>query len=118
MNVIVKGHSVHYTRTGNGPIVVLLHGWGDSHKTFSGLESSLKQKYQVIAVDLLGFGASEPPKETYTLEKYAQFVADFLRKIGEESVFAFIGHSNGGAIAIRGLSSGILHSDKLVLLAS
>ncbi len=118
MNVIVKGSAVNYQVSGKGPVVVLLHGWGDNIATFKELTKSLQLKYTVIALDLLGFGGSEVPKEVFDLEKYAQFVSNFLYKIDMKHVYAFVGHSNGGAIAIRGLSSGILKSDKLVLLAS
>ena len=118
MTVIVDGYSVGYSKTGSGPAIVLLHGWGDSMATFDLIVKILQKNYTVITLDLPGFGKSESPKEIFTLKKYAQFVHNFVTKIGETSIFAYIGHSNGGAILIRGLSSGILRSDKLILLAS
>ena len=118
MNVVVSNVLTNYQISGKGPVVVLLHGWGDSLSTFKDLSKAIQNKYMIISVDLPGFGNSESPKETYDLEKYAQFVAEFLSKIDVNNVYAYIGHSNGGAVVIRGLSSGILSSDKLVLLAS
>ena len=118
MTVIVDGYSVRYSKAGSGPAIVLLHGWGDTMATFDLLVRHLKKNYTVITLDLPGFGKTESPKQTFTLKKYAQFVSDFVSKIGETTIFAYIGHSNGGAILIRGLSSGILRSEKLVLLAS
>src|SRR5690606_6749255 len=49
--------------------------------------------------------------------EYAQFVTSFLTKIQVQPV-AIIAHSNGGAIAIRGLAAGELKTEKLILLAS
>lgn len=118
MTIIVNGYSTRYSKAGSGPAVVLLHGWGDSMTTFDLLSKHLQKNYTVITLDLPGFGKTEKPKETFSLQKYAQFVQDFVTKIGENTIYAYIGHSNGGAILIRGLSSGILRSDKLVLLAS
>jgi len=118
MTVIVDGYSIGYTKTGSGPAILLIHGWGDTKETFNQIANNLQKNYTVITIDLPGFGKSESPKEVFTLKKYAQFVHDFVEKIGEASIFAYVGHSNGGAILIRGLSSGILHSDKLILLAS
>ena len=118
MTVIVDGYSVTYSKAGSGPAIVLLHGWGDSMVTFEQLVKKLKNNYTVIVLDLPGFGKTDNPKEIFNLEKYAKFVKDFIEKIGETTIFAYIGHSNGGAILIRGISSGILRSDKLVLLAS
>ncbi len=119
MIIIVDGYAVNYSQEGKGPVIVMLHGWGDSLKTFDGLATALKRDYTVIRLDLLGFGASDSPEEPFTLDKYAMLVNHFLEKIGVlASVHAFIGHSNGGAIAIRALSSGKLEAEKLVLLAS
>jgi len=118
MTIIVNGYSTDYSKVGSGPAVVLLHGWGDTMTTFDLLCKHLKKNYTVIALDLPGFGKTDSPKETFSLEKYAQFVGDFVDKIGETTIFAYIGHSNGGAVLIRGISSGILRSEKLVLLAS
>jgi pimeloyl-ACP methyl ester carboxylesterase len=118
MKIVVDKSLVNYQIQGSGPAVVLLHGWGDNLSTFKELTKFLKSDYTVISLDLLGFGESELPKDTYDLEKYAKFVSDFLLKIDQPHVYAFVGHSNGGAICIRGISSGLLKSERLVLLAS
>lgn len=116
--VIVDGLSIRYCESSSsGLVILLLHGWGDSAVTFARLESKLGVNYRLIAVDLPGFGGSETPRETWGLDNYAQFVASFMQKI-EVKPLAILGHSNGGAIAIRGLSSGQLDAQKLILLAS
>ncbi len=51
------------------------------------------------------------------MTEYANFVAAFLKKIGLKP-HAIIGHSNGGAIAVRGLAQELFLAEKLVLLAS
>lgn len=117
MTIIVDGMSVHYEQRGKGPLLVWLHGWGDSLKTFTGLQSSLTG-YTSLTVDLPGFGASDAPKEAYDLEAYARFLKTFLHKLGTDKPYAVVGHSNGGAIAIKALASGLVEVDRLVLLAS
>lgn len=118
MQVIVDKLVTKYQKTGNGPTVLLLHGWGDNLNTYKGLTQELQSSYTLIALDLPGFGGTETPKKTFSLELYAKFVASFLEKTGSPELYAIVGHSNGGAIAIRALSSNILKSKKLVLLAS
>jgi pimeloyl-ACP methyl ester carboxylesterase len=118
MKVLVDGLMTTYQRVGSGPTILLLHGWGDSMDTYSALVRDFQESYTLLAVDLPGFGGTETPKVTFNLELYAKFVASFLLKIGDPELFAVIGHSNGGAIAIKALSSKILKSKKLVLLAS
>jgi pimeloyl-ACP methyl ester carboxylesterase len=118
MQAIVDNLLTSYEKAGKGPVVLLLHGWGDSHATFAKLVRSLKDKHTVISVDLPGFGGTHSPKEVWELNNYCEFVAKFLAKIDATKLHAVIGHSNGGSIAIRGLAQGNFKSDKLVLLSS
>lgn len=118
MQVVVDSLLTQYTMQGTGKLVLLLHGWGDSSKGLANLQKTLAKRFRVIAVDLPGFGATEAPKGVWGLDDYAQFVAHFLQKAGEKPPAVLLGHSNGGAIAIRGLAKGWLQADKLVLLAS
>src|SRR5689334_4037297 len=118
MQVVVDSLLTRYTREGKGKQVLLLHGWGDSAAGFRVLQHALAKKYCVTAVDLPGFGGTQAPPAPWGLDDYAQFVAHFFTKIEDKPVYAIVGHSNGGAIAIRGLGSGVLNADKLVLLAS
>jgi pimeloyl-ACP methyl ester carboxylesterase len=67
---------------------------------------------------LPGFGKSQNPPEAWGVNNYADFVNHFLKKISISHVFAIAGHSNGGTIALYGLSRGSLKAKKLVLLAS
>jgi pimeloyl-ACP methyl ester carboxylesterase len=118
MQVVVDSLLTQYELHGTGKLVVLLHGWGDSGKGFTGLARSLASKYRVLTLDLPGFGATEPPKGVWGLDDYAHFVARFLQKTDQPKVFAFLGHSNGAAIAVRGLGSGLLTADRLILIGS
>ena len=117
MQVIVDNLAVNYELTGSGKTIVLLHGWGDNHATFNRLIERLQARFRLLSLDLPGFGGSQPPLEPWNLDNYAHFVASLLKKLNI-TPYAFIGHSNGGALAIRGLSQGVLDADKLVLLAS
>ena len=118
MQVVVDSQLVHYVVQGKGSLVLLLHGWGDSSAGLRDLIAALSKNRQVIALDLPGFGGTEAPKRAWDLSDYAIFVQHFLQKIDKSNIDVVIGHSNGGAIAIRGLGSGVLKADKLVLLAA
>lgn len=107
----------NYERAGSGTVLVFVHGWGDNLKTFDALTMSLIKHYEVIRMDLPGFGATEAPKQTWNLDNYAQFLTDFLAKIDIHD-YVLAGHSNGGAVIIRGISLEILQPNKLILLAA
>ncbi len=119
MQVIVDSLLVNYRSIGKEKeTIVMLHGWGDSSSTFDRIASTLSNKYTIILIDLPGFGGTQPPSQSWGLDEYAKFVADFLQKINCKNIKAIVGHSNGGAIVLRGLGSGVLSAGKLVLLAS
>ncbi len=118
MQVVVDSLLTHYTSVGKGKLVVLLHGWGDSAAGLKSLQQQLSKNYTAVSIDLPGFGGTQAPPAAWGLDDYARFVEQFLKKTGTQSVYAFVGHSNGGAIAIRGLGKGLLSAEKLVLLAS
>jgi pimeloyl-ACP methyl ester carboxylesterase len=118
MQVVVDSLLTHYEVQGKGKAVLLIHGWGDTAAGMADLQKALAKKYKVLAVDLPGFGGTEAPKDVWGLDEYALFIRNFLQKIEQKKLSAIIAHSNGGAIALRGLSKDWLAADKLVLLAS
>lgn len=118
MNVVVDGLMANYQKVGEGPVVVCLHGWGDSVATFSKLAENLREKYQLLILDLPGFGGTQKPTTAWGLDDYANFVAAWLKKLDVREIDAIIGHSFGGAVAIKAVSTLTLEPNKLVLLAS
>lgn len=118
MHVIVDGLLVNYVRSGSGKTVILIHGWGSTLNDLSGLFKELTNDFDVISIDLPGFGASQSPKSTWGLAEYASFLNKFRKKLDVKRVYSLIGHSNGGAIAIKAVSSGDILADNLVLISS
>jgi len=117
--VVVESLSTHFERLGDkqNKKVLILHGWGDNAEGWSNFQRSLAQSYDVVALDLPGFGETEMPPSAWSLDSYATFLAAFLKKLSFKP-FAIIAHSTGGAIAIRGLANGVLRTERLVLLDS
>jgi len=118
MQVIVDGLLTNYVRQGNGNTLVILHGWGDSSRGWKNVIKAFAKDYDVIVPDLPGFGGTQNPPVAWGLDEYTGFIAAFLKKIEVKRVYGVLAHSNGGAIAIRGLANGTMAADKLVLLAS
>jgi len=118
MQIIVQGLLTHYQHSGQGKTILLLHGWANSLDSFETLKAELITSYDVISVDLPGFGKTQTPKSAWNLDDYSQFVKDFLDKLNIPKIYCVVGHSNGGALAIRALSTKQISAQKLVLLAS
>lgn len=119
MQIVVDGLLTTYQSSGTKKLtVLLLHGWGDDHKTFAKLQTALSKSYTVVSVDLPGFGGTQVPEAVWGLEDYAKFVTSFLNKRGITKLEAVVAHSNGGAVAIYGLAHHIFSAEKLILLAA
>ena len=86
-----------YTQ-GTGPAVVMVHGRGEAHDSWLPVLPYL-DGYQIIRVDLPGFGAAPAPEgpEHYTIEASRDDLAETLEDL--DRPFALVGHSMGGMIA-------------------
>ena len=89
-----------YTEQGEGEFMLMLHGWGSSASLFEGLIGLCSKKYRVIAPDMPGFGGTEEPKEPWDVEKYADFILEFLKPYAPKSVI-LLGHSFGGRVILK-----------------
>jgi pimeloyl-ACP methyl ester carboxylesterase len=118
MQIIVQDLLTHYQRQGSGKTILLLHGWADRLETFEQIVPELALSYDVIALDLPGFGRTQAPHEVWNLDNYSDFLQAFVKKLNITQLHAVIGHSNGGALAIRALATEHLVTDKLVLLSA
>jgi pimeloyl-ACP methyl ester carboxylesterase len=117
MQVVINKLLINYQAAGKGPVVVLVHGWGDDLINFNKMQKTLAKHYRVLSLDLPGFGKSTTPDRGWSLDDFSKFLADFVHKL-DVSVYCYLGHSNGGAILINGLASKQLKSDKLILIAA
>lgn len=95
-----QGHKIRYTVAGSGKPLLLIHGFGASighwKKNIPVLASA---GYQVFALDLLGFGASDKAPVDYTLELWQSQIKDFWTdQINEPTIF--IGNSIGALLAL------------------
>lgn len=95
----VDGINVHYRVSGQGEPLLLLHGSGSSLHTWAGWTRSLSVDYQVISLDLPGFGLTGPSaRGSYSAYAYVGFLKKFLDAI-ELKNFFLAGNSMGGQIA-------------------
>jgi non-heme chloroperoxidase len=81
--------------------IVFLHGWPLSHKQFEYQFDVLPAMgYRCIGIDWRGFGNSDKPFDGYTLDRLADDIHQVICAL-QLNNFILVGHSTGGAIAIR-----------------
>ena len=95
--------------------MVLLHGWGQNIQMMEPLAKLFQNKYNILIIDLPGFGNSSEPTEVWGVEEYALMVRKLILELEIGDVI-LIGHSFGGRVALVYASE--YKVEKLVCLAS
>lgn len=99
---ILFGQKIRYFDLGRGPTLVLVHGLGSSARGDWGrVMQTLARTHRVLALDLLGFGASDKPVIAYNVQTWVDFLGEFLRDRRVEGDFTLMGESLGGWIAAQ-----------------
>lgn len=100
--VEVNGADIYYRRAGEGTPMVLIHGYPLSSELYAENIDALSQNYQVIALDLRGYGQSEAPGDApeATIETYAEDVLAVMDELGIEQALIG-GMSMGGPIVLE-----------------
>jgi 2-hydroxymuconate-semialdehyde hydrolase len=96
----VSAGDLAYADEGEGPAVVLLHGFPTSAHLWRDLVAILAPRFRAIAPDLLGYGRSSKPEDpsALTIRAQAAHVRELLDRTGIDE-FAVIGHDIGGGVA-------------------
>jgi pimeloyl-ACP methyl ester carboxylesterase len=95
-----NGLDMHYIEAGQGPPVVLLHGWPFTSFSWRKTIPALASRYRVIAPDLRGYGETEKPTTGYDKRTMARDVLELCRGLGIGRI-ALIGHDRGARVATR-----------------
>lgn len=88
---------LHYTDTGGGPVVLLVHGWGCDGRDWAAVTATLTRDHRVLVPDLRGHGRSSTPGDGYAPRDLAADLAALLRHLGVGPAVA-VGHSMGGHV--------------------
>ncbi len=102
-SVDVEGVQYFYREVGenNPDTILMIHGFLGSSYDFIDVMNTLKDRFHVIAVDLIGFGLSEKPIEfDYAKQNQAEGLVKFLDTLGIDEV-TIMAHSMGGEVSIH-----------------
>ncbi len=91
--------NINYTDDGSGKVIVLLHGFTESLKIWTGFATQLSKKYRVITIDLPGHGKSDCVGKVHTMDLLADVVFSVLKKL-KVGKCLMVGHSMGGYVML------------------
>jgi pimeloyl-ACP methyl ester carboxylesterase len=94
----IEGKKLHYLTAGQGPAVILLHGYTQTSRMWRPLIDKLKDKFTVIAPDLPGIGDSDIPKDGCDMKTAAIRIHALTKSIGLTKA-RVVGHDIGLMVA-------------------
>lgn len=108
---------LNYRRCGNGPALVMLHGFVGGSAYWVAQEAGLKDYFELIGVDLPGFAGSAHVPAPDSLSGYAQAVIDLMDELAVPK-FSVMGFSMGGMIAQQLVKDHAARVETLILYGS
>ena len=101
MNTLLhEGKTLYYQSSGEGPALLLLHGFCADHRIWEAVLPRLERRYRVLRPDLPGCGRSEALEGAGNIGAMAEAVRALLRHEGISQAVV-IGHSMGGYVALE-----------------
>ena len=113
----IEGLRLHFRLRGEGPPLLMLHGWGTHSLSFGTASLALEKRFKTMLPDLPGFGFSEMPPNAWGAADYARAIATLLEQTGFGPC-SVLGHSFGGLVATALATARPDLVSRLVLVAS
>lgn len=117
MTFKVNNVNINYVMYGdrNRSTLVFLHGWGQNIEMMKKLADNFKNRFNILIIDLPGFGLSSEPTYAWSVYDYSDAVHNLIIHLKLQDI-SLIGHSFGGKVSIVYASK--YNVSKMVLLAS
>ncbi len=113
--VLVHGQRIAYLDVGEGPSIILIHGFGGSMWQWEYQQHALSQHFRVLTLDLPGAGLSDKPEIDYRPDQMLDFIVGFMDAVKTPQA-TLVGNSMGAGLAIGMALAHPTRVDKLVLV--
>jgi pimeloyl-ACP methyl ester carboxylesterase len=112
-----NGVKIHYASLGQGPLIVMIHGFPDFWYTWRDQMEALSDKFQCVAIDQRGYNLSDKPKgvENYDVRLLVGDVLAVIKSLGKDKAI-IAGHDWGGMVAWQVALNFPQATEKLIIL--
>ena len=107
MEITIDGVKTSYQIIGQGKPLLILHGWGSNYERWTKVAEQISQgvpggtgPFKVIVPDLPGFGKSDVLLTAWNMNNYIKWLEEFVKELNLKE-FNLMGHSFGGALAVK-----------------
>lgn len=105
LQIDANGTTINLVKGGNGPPILMLHGYPQTHAMWNKIAPRLAEDFTVVCPDLRGYGDSakvegDPDHINYSKRVMAQDQVDVMQNLGFEQ-FYLVGHDRGGRVSHR-----------------
>ena len=114
---VSDGTTLYYEDLGEGRPIVFVHGGGANHALWEQQVVAFADEFRTIAFDHRGCGASDTPRGGYTVDRYADDIAELITGLGLSDV-TIVTHGFGGHLALRAVQRHPEVCERLVLCAA
>jgi len=99
-HIDVNGLQIHYREIGEGPPIVMVHGYTGNSRNWALTVPALRDRFRCVSIDLPGHGLSDRPADAaaYSLPAMAETVFGAMRALGVGPA-CVMGHSMGGMVS-------------------
>src|SRR5271154_5845387 len=111
----IDGANIHYMTAGQGPALILLHGYAETSLMWKPIIPSLARRFTVIAPDLPGIGESDIPADGLDMKSAAIRIHDLAKSLGIQKA-RVVGHDIGLMVAYAYAAQFPSETEKLVLM--
>jgi pimeloyl-ACP methyl ester carboxylesterase len=96
--VAIDGGTIHYVKSGHGPVLLLLHGWPETWWEFHKIMPALAEDHTVIAMDLPGLGGSSIWPDGYDKVTAAERIREAVHRLGYNRI-EILAHDLGVSVS-------------------
>ena len=91
----IDGVKLHYVHGGKGPLLLMVHGFGQTWYEWHQLMPLLSKGFEVVALDLPGLGLSDAPKGSYSGQAVSEVIYHFAKSFSPNTKFYLVAHDIG-----------------------
>jgi haloacetate dehalogenase len=99
-SVRANGIRINTWTGGDGPALLLLHGYPQTAQMWRKMTPALTKRFSVVCPDLRGYGDSDKPRDGFDKRTMARDVAELMRELGHDR-YMVVGHDRGARVAHR-----------------